>query len=376
MKVNNEKGKFVAIGSILLNVVIFSVKIYLGLIIGSIALLSDSVHSISDSASSIAVYLGLKISEKPADEQHPHGHGRADIIAVLVVGIILIFTALAFLTEGVEAFLGRTHPLEDIPRHFYLYIILTAVAKEVMGEVSYFVGKKTGSDSLKADAWHHRGDAITTILVVGAIYGSELGIWFLDPLAGIGIAILLGYIGVSYVKKSTDRLLGTKPSKDLIDNIKKVSTDVDGVKDVHNIQVHDYGSDKSISLHMKSNKGTIRSAHMVSHKLEKKLKEKFGSTAEIHLDPVSIPREKISELVEDISNEYDNILEIHKLEIAENTEKILISFHLIVPEELTIKESHEMATEFEKELLNKATSKFDANVEVRAHIEPEDEKYR
>ncbi len=368
----NPQGKLIALGSIILNIVIFIVKLYLGFLIGSLALLSDAFHSVSDSASSIAVYIGLAVSEKPADEEHPHGHGRADQIAVLVVGIILIITALTFLSEGFQSIVIGAPQLVMKDR-FYLYIFLTAVAKEIIAEASYFIGKKTGADSLKADAWHHRGDAITTMIVIGAIWGSEAGFLFLDPLAGIGIAVLLGYIGSSYIKKSTNRLLGTKPSSKIIKEIEKIASDTEGVRDVHDIKVHDYGQDKAISLHMKSNEGTIRSAHNVSHQLEEKLEERFGSTAEVHLDPASMPRKKIESLVQKTVNKYDDILEAHRIKITESQNKVLISLHLVVPDKVTIKEAHDLATRFEKDIEKKSEGEIKGNIEIQAHVEPEDQ---
>ncbi len=368
----NPKGKIIAIGSIILNIGIFLTKLYLALIIGSLALLSDSFHSISDSASSVAVYIGLSISEKPADDEHPYGHGRASQIAVLVVGIILLVTALTFLTDGFESLAVGPSPLK-MSNRFYFYIFLTALAKEIIGEISYVVGKKTDSDPLKADAWHHRGDAITTMLVIGAIYGSEAGLIFLDPLAGIGIAVLLGYIGLSYIKKSTHKLLGTKPSSDMIKDIEELASEVDGVKSIHNIKVHDYGQDKAISLHMKSSKGTIRSAHDVSHDLEERLEKKFGSSAEVHLDPATIPRKEIEKIIRDNVKNHDKILEVHRIEISESSDKVLISLHLILPEEISIGDAHDIATRFEKDVKERCRDKIEADIEIQAHVEPEEE---
>ena len=192
---NKKLGRVVVITIIILNFIVFIVKGLVGLEIGSLALLSDAVHTLSDSASSVAVYLGLKISEKPADEKHPYGHGRADQIAVLAVGLILILAAISFISDGIQSFL-RGPDKVIMSTTFYIVIILTAIVKEIMADISYFVGKKIDSDSLKADAWHHRGDAITTVIVLIALFGSEYGYHFLDPIVGVGIALLLVYIGI------------------------------------------------------------------------------------------------------------------------------------------------------------------------------------
>ena len=188
-------GKIIALVSIILNIAIFGTKGFIGLGVGSLALMSDSLHSFSDSASSLAVYLGLKISEKPADETHPFGHGRAEHVALLAVGLMLLIAALKFMTDGAMALMKGTEPIE-MNFVFYVIVGITAVIKEVMAEASYIIGERLDSDSLKADAWHHRSDAITTVLVLGSIYATHLGYPMLDPIAGIGISVLLGYIEI------------------------------------------------------------------------------------------------------------------------------------------------------------------------------------
>ncbi|MBS3816313.1 MAG: cation diffusion facilitator family transporter [Candidatus Thermoplasmatota archaeon] len=369
MKRENKLGKLVALGSIIVNGFIFALKALIGIQIGSIALLSDAVHTISDSASSVAVYVGLKISEKPPDEQHPFGHGRAEQVAVLAVGIILFITALTFFSDGIQSFLTGPEAL-FMKNSFYIYILLTAVAKEVMGEASYLVGRKTGSDSLKADAWHHRADALTTLVVVGAIYASGTGYPWLDPAVGVGIALLLGYIGVSYVKKSTYDLLGTGPSSELLEEIRTTANELEGVKGVHDIKVHDYGGEKAASLHMEAENGNIRAAHETSHKLEKKLEEEVVSSTEIHLDPASLPREEIVTIIKENAEESDDIEEAHAIEVTESEEGCLISMHILLPKDISIDEGHSIGTEFEEKIKEEIEEGIRSDVNIQVHIEP------
>lgn len=361
-----------AFSSIVLNVIIFFVKVFIGLQIGSLALLSDSMHSLSDSASSIAVLIGLYIAEKPADKTHPFGHGRADQIAVLSVGIILVLAALTFLSDGIQSLLVGPEPIL-MGRSFYFYIFLTAVAKEVIGEISYYVGKKTGSDPLKADAWHHRGDAITTILVIGAIYGSGKGLLFLDPMAGIGISLLLGYIGGSYIKKATNKLLGEKPPQELIDNIKEVSLESPGVTDVHNIHVHEYGDKKAISLHMHSEPGTTLKGHQLAHDLENRLEKEFNADVEVHFDPWKPPIEKIENKISRVIERRKDVKNIHNIEISETGEGLLISFHLIVPTHAEVGEAHDRVTDVEETIKRLLKKQLPTKIKIQIHIEPCDE---
>ncbi|MFW5903922.1 MAG: cation-efflux pump [Candidatus Saliniplasma sp.] len=363
------KGKIVATSSILLNIVIFLVKVFIGLSVGSLALLSDSMHSLSDSASSIAVLLGLYIAEKPADDEHPFGHGRADQIAVLSVGIILVLAAVTFLSDGIQSLLIGPEPI-IMGRTFYFYIFLTAVAKEVIGEISYFVGKKTGSDPLKADAWHHRGDAITTILVIGAIYGSERGLLFLDPLAGIGIALLLGYIGGFYIKKGANKLLGEKPSREFFDKIENISLKHPGVTDIHNINVHEYGDKKAISLHMHSEPGTTMKGHEIAHELEIKLEKEFNADVEVHFDPWKLPVKKIKNEILELVKKRKDVKNTHHIDISETGKSILISFHLIVPKHTEVGDAHEKVTEIEEDIKDILKNELPGDVKIQIHIEP------
>jgi len=362
-------GKLIALISIVLNLVIFGTKGSIGLGVGSLALIADSLHSFSDSASSLAVYLGLKISEKPPDESHPFGHGRAEHVALLAVGLMLLIAALKFLTDGAMALVGETEPI-DMSVTFYIIVGVTAVLKEAMAEASYIIGKKLNSDSLRADAWHHRSDALTTVLVLASIYATHLGFPFLDPIAGIGISVLLGYIGINYVKRSTYKLLGTAPSDELINDIKKTSVNINGVKDVHDLKVHDYGRDKAISLHMTSEPGVIRKAHKISHKLQKKLEKKFEASVEVHLDPWSPPEEDIKKIINETVESHDRIKEAHKIKVTESKDKILISMHILVPKEEKVEKAHQDGTDFEENLKTALNNKLKIDSEIQVHIEP------
>ena len=369
MKKDLSSGKLIALVSIIVNIGLFGTKGFIGLGVGSLALVADSLHSFSDSASSLAVYFGLRISEKPPDESHPFGHGRAEHVALLAVGLMLLIAALKFLSDGAMALVGETKPIK-MSFTFYVIVGITAVIKEAMAEASYIIGKKLDSDSLKADAWHHRSDALTTVLVLVSIYATHLGYPFLDPVAGIGISVLLGYIGIKYVKKSTYKLLGTAPSEELINKIKETSVSLNGVKDVHDIKVHDYGRDKAISLHMTSEPGVIRKAHEISHKLQKTLEEKFDSSVEIHLDPWSPPEGKIKKIIDETVKSHTRIKEAHKIKVSESKDRILISMHILVPQEEPVYKAHQDGTDFEENLKKALDEKLEIDSEIQVHIEP------
>lgn len=369
MDSSSRIAKYVALGSICGNIIIFGLKGWIAIGIGSLALLTDSVHTLSDSASSLAVYLGFKISEKPPDETHPFGHGRAEYVALLVVGIILLLTALKFLSDGIISIFRGTDIVEA-NLLYYMVIFSTAVGKEVMGEISYFVGKRTGSDSLKADAWHHRSDALTTMVVIAAIYGSRAGFPLLDPIVGIVISLILGYLSISIVRDATYRLLGSSPSEEFIDDIRSEAEGFEGVKDVHNIRVHDYGDRKAISLHMQSEPASVARSHRIVHQLTEMLEEKFSADVEVHLDPWTPPEDDIKERVDDLLRSRGDIRGFHDVKITREGRSMMVSFHLVLPWEKNIEKGHETATEVEDDIKKEIQEFVGTDVKVEVHLEP------
>ncbi len=366
---HHEVPKRVALTSICIDIVIFGIKLWIGIVVGSLALLSDAFHTLSDSLSSGAVYAGLKISEKPADEGHPFGHGRADQLALLVVGILLVVVAVKFMSDGALALIVGPETI-SMEKLFFVIIILTAVVKAVMGEISYHVGRKESVESLKADAWHHRSDALTTILVLAAIYGSQIGFPELDPLMGMVIAVILGYIGTSYLRKAANKLLGTAPPEELLKDIKERSTVVEGVRDVHGIKVHDYGDHMAISLHMVPEPGTLKQAHRVTHLLTDILEREFSASVDVHLDPWVIPEKEIEGIVTDVVNKRRDVKNPHRISISEGDEVILLSFHVELPRKKDVSQAHGISANLEIEIEGILKRKLKVPISVQVHIEP------
>ena len=157
-------GYLEATVSIIGNVIIFLIKLFLGLFINSIALIADSVHSLSDVSTSGVVIFGFRTAKKKPDKEHPYGHGRAEYIATLIIAVILIIVGFSFIEQSVERIIN----IKDIEHGEYaiiisIIVIISAVLKELMARYSYLLAKKINSDVLKADAWHHRSDSISSI---------------------------------------------------------------------------------------------------------------------------------------------------------------------------------------------------------------------
>lgn len=365
-----DASRLVAISSIMVNMMIFVVKAIIAINISSLSLLSDSIHTLTDSVSSMSVLLGLRLSEKPADETHPYGHGRAEYVAVLFVGLILILTAFTFIFDGILTLVDPPGQLEVRPTVF-MVVAATAVLKLLLWAVSYRVGKSEGSPSLLADAWHHMTDVFTTVVVILALWGASMGYPYLDSLAGIFIALFILYIGFYYTRNSVDELLGTAPSQEMLEKIKEDAESFEGVKEVHGIKVHDYGGRAEIYLHMRPDDSTPSSkTHALAHELKEHLEKQHSATVEVHHDPWEPPSKDVLEIIQNVTDGLRDVKDIHRVQLLEKKDGFFVSMHLVLPKDTSVDKAHIIGTRVEKMIKDAIERKLCLEMDVQVHMEP------
>jgi cation diffusion facilitator family transporter len=271
--------------SIIGNVLLFLLKLLIGVAINSLSLIADAFHSLSDVLTSIVVLVGFKFGEKPADKEHPFGHGRIEIIATLIIAFLLIVVTYDL---GKSAILRIISPQKvKFSSIAIIFMIASAGFKEWMASFSIFLGKKINASSLIADAWHHRSDAIASLLVGLGLIFMRFNLYLIDGILALGVAILIGWIAVRLIITSSSTLIGEAPDSELISKISQISLSVPGVINIHDIYVHDYNTNKIISLHVEVNDNLLADvAHEIATTVEEKIKEKthaYNVTA--HIDP-------------------------------------------------------------------------------------------
>jgi cation diffusion facilitator family transporter len=356
--------------SLAVNSALFVFKLFLGLLINSIALITDAFHTLSDTATSFLIILGFKASKKAPDEEHPFGHGRIEYVITLVIAVLLFIAGAEFIWES----LGRLGETFGIIRREYLLpiglaVILTSIAKEALARFSIRLGKKIESPALIADAWHHRSDALTSIAVGIAIIGAHYDLYFLDPIFGIVVAVLIIYTAVTLFRYSSDTLVGKRPERDMIQTIADAAHSVDGVHDAHRISVHDYGPTKIVSLHVAVDCDiTVKRAHDIAQDVENKISDVTKSFTIVHVDPSMEPStraEDIEKAVREILEGNEDVLFYHKVKIFSDVEESRIEMHLVVDSDMSVQDSHELSHGVKK-LLQDRFEKCTVN----AHIEP------
>ena len=184
--------------SIIVNTLLFVAKYYAGVVSGSIALITDAWHTISDSASSLVLIIGTKLATKPADTEHPYGHGRIELITALIIGIMLTLIGFNFLTNAINKLI-----LKEAATFGMLAIgvtIASIILNEALAQYAFYLARKTKNTSLRADGWHHRSDALSSfIILIGILVGSYW--WWMDGVLGIIMAGFIFYAGYGIFKE-------------------------------------------------------------------------------------------------------------------------------------------------------------------------------
>lgn len=284
----DKKNKYAyqeGILGILVNLVLFGLKYWAGIVTGSLALIADAWHTLSDSASSLLVVGSVRLSSKGADDRHPFGHGRYQQIISVFIAFLLGIVAYEFLTGSIEKF-----RLQEGTQFGTLAIVVTSlsvVVKEALAQYAYWAYRKTGFDTLKADGWHHRSDALSSLVVlIGILLGNRF--WWMDPLLGLLISLMLFYAVFEIIRNSADKLLGESPDEKFIaEVIKLIGRVSDREICPHHFHLHTYGEHRELTFHIMI-KGTldIRTGHEIANSIEKALLEEMDIEATIHVEPI------------------------------------------------------------------------------------------
>ena len=278
-------GYFEGIVSIIVNLILFTLKFVFGTVLNSVSLLADAVHSLSDVVTSVIVIFGFRLSAKPPDEKHPFGHERAERVVSIVIACMLIVVGFEFFINGFNRFKNPVPIKSDIL--VISLLILSIGAKEFLFRIALNLSKRIKSATLKADAWHHRTDAISTVLVVLGFIGFRFGFFYLDGIFGMVVSLLIAGTGVSIIRESGSSLMGEAPSKAFIKKIKDIALGCDGISNVHHIHVHDYGGNTEITIHIRLKGDThLDDAHKKASEVERCIRDKIkGVEVTVHPEP-------------------------------------------------------------------------------------------
>jgi cation diffusion facilitator family transporter len=339
-------GKLGAWASIMLNLLLFVLKLILGFVTGSLALIADAVHTLSDTVTSIIVLLSFHITDKPSDKEHPFGHGRAEFISAIIMSTLLTITAFELLQSSVKRMLN---PVSFTASWWIIGIIfLTVILKEGLAWYSISLSKKIRSDALLADAWHHRLDAISSFLVVLAFIFSRYGYPYLDGPVGILISLIIVFSAYQIVRNPIDKLLGTLPNEELLNEIEQHTMQFSDVLGVHDVIIHDYGETSVISLHIEVDENlSFIQAHRIAEMVDKELSRVLNAYVTVHFDPVmerTPVYKRIETLVQAFCQQTPECESFHDLRIDGKDEDLNVWLDLVPSPEISNLSTQQLIT--------------------------------
>jgi cation diffusion facilitator family transporter len=286
-----KKAEFAAMVGIVGNILLAIVKWIAGIYGNSRALIADAVHSASDVAGSLAVFIGLRAAKQPPDRDHPYGHGKAESIAAIIVAVLLFLVGVEIGKSAIESFFEPIEP----PNLIAIYaVVLSIIVKESMFQYKYRLGKKLNSDALIVNAYEHRSDVFSSIAVLvgiaASILGGKYGLEWLvygDPVAGLFVALLVlrmaWKLGAESIHNTLDHVLHEEDTVPF----KKVVQDVDEVKEINELHAREHGHYVIIDIKISVDPYmTVEDGHRVGKKVKKKLLEQPNvNDVFVHINP-------------------------------------------------------------------------------------------
>ncbi len=262
-------------------------KIFIGFTAQSQALIADGVHSLSDLVTDVAVLYAAKHSHQEADEDHPYGHGRIETVVTVGLGLALMGIAVGIMIDATHRLFNPNTLLS--PGMWALVIaIISVFAKEAIYQYTMVVARRYRSNMLKANAWHSRSDAISSIIVVVGIIGSMAGLTYLDAIAAIGVGIMIAKIGWDLAWHSLKELIDTGLETERVKEIEKSILEVDGVNKLHILRTRQIGADALVDVHIEVEPHiSVSEAHYISETVRNKLIKEVEEVIDVmvHIDP-------------------------------------------------------------------------------------------
>lgn len=327
-------GNMAGAVGIVCNLLLCGFKFLAGIVTGSVAISADAVNNLSDASSSIITLLGFRMSAKPADAEHPYGHGRTEYLSGLAVSVMILLIGLELVKSSVEKIL---HPA-PIEAGVLPVVILSVsiLVKLWMAAFNRKLGRLIASPALEATAADSRNDVISTGAVLAATLLQMAFHWQLDGWMGLAVALFILYSGWGLVKDAIAPLLGQAPDPELVAHILEVTREYPGVLGIHDLIVHDYGPGRRFaSLHVEMDAaGDVLRSHDVIDQIERRFLEQDGLHVIIHYDPIvtgdgqtAYARDYLARAVKSI----DPRLTIHDLRMVPGHTHTNLIFDLVVP---------------------------------------------
>ena len=338
IKVRESYANLAGIIGILTNTLLFVIKLSVGLLSGSVAIMADAFNNLSDAASSIITIVGFKMANKPADAEHPFSHGRIEYITAMIVSFMVMLVGLQFVKTSFERIINPSPvAFEIIP---FILLLVSIFFKVWLSKFNKTIGFKINSSALKATATDAMGDVFTSTTVVISFLLSKFTSLPLDGYIGIIVALAIVYSGYSLIKETLSPLLGEPPDPALVNSITEMVMSYDNITGFHDLIIHNYGPGRimaSIHAEIPSNIDIMEIHHIIDT-AEREISKQLNIYLVIHMDPICVDTPEIIEarkLLESVIKKYPEIKSFHDFRVVGNDDNKNLIFDLVVdPESL------------------------------------------
>lgn len=333
IKVRGAYANLAGVVGIITNLILFIIKLSVGLLSNSVSILADAFNNLSDAASSIITIVGFKMANKPADAEHPFGHGRIEYITAMIVSFMVMLVGLQFVKTSFQKIINPTPvTFELLP---FILLLVSIGFKFWLSKFNKSIGNKINSSTLKATATDAMGDVFTSTTVVISFLISKFTTLPIDGYIGIIVALAIVYSGFSLIKETLNPLLGEPPDPVLVSNITDMVMSYENITGIHDLIVHNYGPGRimaSIHAEIPSNIDIMEIHHIIDT-AEREISKKLNIYLVIHMDPICVDTDEIIEarnMVQDVLSKYEEIKSFHDFRIVGDHDKKNLIFDIEV----------------------------------------------
>ena len=333
-KIRQKYGTLSSIVGIICNVLLFLIKYAMGTLSHSISIVSDAFNNLSDCAGCLVTLLGYKMASKPADKNHPFGHGRMEYLTSLIIAALIIFVGIELLKNSVEKIIN---PVEIRFSFAVLFSLVFSISVKLwMAVFNAELGKKINSSVLTATAKDSKSDVIATSATLIALICSLFTALPVDGVMGLLVSVFILKSGYDIVKDTVDELLGKPADPEIINHIKEYVLKNDKIIGIHDLIIHSYGPGNMIGschVEVKSNE-SFTEVHDIVDSIEREIHNNLNILMTIHMDPIEVNdmlTNKCKKLVNNIIHSIDSSLDLHDFRIVSGESHTNLIFDLVVP---------------------------------------------
>ncbi|KMT22369.1 cation diffusion facilitator family transporter [Clostridium cylindrosporum] len=332
-KIRNNVGFLSGIVGIIVNVTLFVLKLIVGIVVSSVAVTADAFNNLSDAASSIITIIGFKMASKPADRDHPYGHGRIEYISALIISFMVMLVGFQFIKTSINRIMNpEPVAFEWIP---FILLAVSIIFKLWLGIFNRSLGNKIDSSSLKATATDAIGDVFITSVVVISLFASRFTAFPIDGYIGVLVALFILYAGYSLTKETLSPLIGDAPDKELIKEVENSLLSYNHITGVHDLIIHNYGPGRTMaSIHAEIPANIdIMTIHEVIDRAEREISKNLDLHLVIHMDPISVDTEEVAEVKNEVNKiiKYNPFIKsMHDFRVVGKGDKKNLIFDIVV----------------------------------------------